>query len=84
MNIGNPKRSSKFLCLHCMQINQLGSGIQRGGHTREKWHIKDLTCFNKECHGMITKNLEIRWCDDLLEAYDRAEQIRDRYYKNGE
>ena len=84
MNMGNPKRSSQFLCLHCMQINQLGFGIQRGGHTREKWHIKDLTCFNKDCRGITTKNLEIRWCDDLLEAYDRAEQIRDRYYKNGE
>ena len=79
MNMGNPKRSSKFLCLNCMKINELGSGIQRGGHQREKWHIKDLACFGKQ-----TKNLEIRWCDDLLEAYDRAEQIRDRYYKNGE
>lgn len=24
MNMGNPKRSSQFLCLHCMKINQLG------------------------------------------------------------
>ena len=31
MNMGNPKRSSKFLCLNCMKINELGSGIQRGG-----------------------------------------------------
>lgn len=84
MNMGNPKRSSKFLCLNCMKINELGSGIQRGGHQREKWHIKDLTCFNKPCCGKQTKNLEIRWCDDLLEAYDRAERIRDRNYKNGE
>lgn len=45
---------------------------------------KDLACFNKPCCGKQTKNLEIRWCDDLLEAYDRAERIRDRYYKNGE
>lgn len=84
MNMGNPKRSSKFLCLNCMKINELGSGIQRVGHQREKWHIKDLACFNKPCCGKQTKNIEIRWCDDLLEAYDRAEQIRDRYYKNGE
>ena len=84
MNMGNPKRSIQFLCLHCMQINHLGSGIQRGGHTREKCLIKDLTCFTNNCRGMITKNLEIRWCDDLLEAYDIAEQLRDRYYKNGE
>ena len=84
MNMGNPKRSSQFLCLHCMKINQLGNGIQRGGHTREKWHVKDLTCFNKECHGMITKNLEIRWCDNILEARDKAEKIREKYYLDGE
>ena len=68
MNMGNPKRSSKFLCLNCMKINELGSGIQRGGHQREKWHIKDLACFNKPCCGKQTKNIEIRWCDDLLEV----------------
>lgn len=60
MNMGNPKRSSKFLCLNCMKINELGSGIQRGGHQREKWHIKDLACFNKPCCGKQTKNIEIR------------------------
>ena len=54
MNMGNPKRSSKFLCLNCMKINELGSGIQRGGHQREKWHIKDLTCFNKPCELSTT------------------------------
>lgn len=84
MNMGSPKRSSRFICLYCMQINQLGSGIQRGGKQREKWHIKDLTCFNKKCRGMQTKNLEVRWCDDLLEAMDKAEQIRGKYYKDGE
>ena len=84
MNMGNPKRSSKFICLHCLQINQLGSGIQRGGKQREKWHVKDLTCFNKSCNGTITKNLEVRWCDDLLEAMDKAERIRGKYYSDGE
>lgn len=84
MNMGNPKRSSKFICLRCMKINQLGSGIQRGGKQREKYHIKDLTCFNKGCQGAITKNLEVRWCDDLLDAMDKAEKIRGKYYKNGE
>ena len=80
MNIGNPKRASQFICLKCMKVNQLGSGIQRKGHTREKGHIKDLSCFNKGCNGQITKNLEVRWCDDLLDAYARAELIRSRYY----
>lgn len=84
MNMGNPKRSSKFICLRCMKINQLGSGIQRGGKQREKYHIKDLTCFNKGCKGAITKNMEVRWCDDLLDAMDKAEKIRGKYYKDGE
>ena len=82
MNMGNPKRSSQFLCLHCMKINQLGSGIQRGGNQRKKKHIKDLTCFNKGCNGEITKNVEIRWCDDYLEMLDYAKRIRSRYYAN--
>ena len=80
--MGNPKKSSKFLCLSCMQINQLGAGIQRGGHTREKYHIKDLTCFNKPCCGKQTKNIEIRWCDDYLEVYDKALKSREQYYSN--
>ena len=84
MNMGNPKRSSQYICLHCMKINQLGSGIQRGGHTREKWHIKDLTCFNKLCSGMITKNLEVRWNDDLSECYEKAKKIKEKYYADGE
>lgn len=69
MNMGNPKRASRFLCLHCMKINQLGSGIQRNGNQRKKKHIKDLTCFNEGCNGEITKNVEIRWCDDYLEMF---------------
>lgn len=84
MNIRNPKRASRFICLHCLHINQLGSGIQRGGKQREKYHIKDLTCFNKEYKGAITKNLEVRWCDDLVEAMNKADKIRSEYYKDGE
>ena len=80
MNMGNPKRKSRFICLQCMEENQLGSGIQRRGHTREKWHIKNLTCFNKCCNGEITKNLEVRWCDDLSETFEKAEEIRKDYY----
>lgn len=80
MNMGNPKRSSKFLCLCCMQINQLGTGIQRRGHTREKYHIKDLTCLN--CNGEQTKNIEIRWCDDYSEVYNKALKLRKQYYSD--
>ncbi len=79
---GNPKRASQFLCLHCMKINQL-SGIQRGGHQREKYHIKDLLCINPECHNLLyTKNMEIRWSDQYEEVYEKALQVREKYYPN--
>ena len=80
MNIGNPKRASQFICLKCMKINQLGSGIQRGGHQREKYHIKDLLCLT--CKDMeTTKNIEIRWCDNYEDVYEKAMEIRSNYYE---
>lgn len=77
---GNPKRSSWFLCLHCMKINQLGTGIQRIGHQREKYHVKDLMCVNPGCNGLTTKNLEIRWCDTYEDVYKKALRLRENYY----
>ena len=77
---GNPKRSSRFICLKCMKLNQLGSGIQRGGHQREKYHIKDLMCLNCKDED-ITKNIEVRWCDNYDEIYKKAVEIRSRYYQ---
>ena len=74
---GNPKKASQFLCLHCMKINELGTGIQRGGRQREKYHVKDLLCLN--CNA-TTKNLEIRWCDQYEEIYEKAMEIRSEYY----
>lgn len=76
---GNPKRASQFLCLHCMKINPVGSGIQRGCRQREKFHIKDLLCINCDCQT-ITKNMEIRWCDQYEEIYEEALKIREQYY----
>lgn len=73
---GNPKKTSSFLCLKCMKLNQL-SGIQRGGRQREKYHIKDLLCIN--CDS-TTKNMEIRWCDVYKEIYEKALQTREQYY----
>lgn len=63
-----------------MKENQLGNGIQRGKYQRAKWHIKDLTCFNPECAGMITKNIEVRFCDDYGEVFNKAMEIRGEYY----
>lgn len=77
MNMGNPKRVSRFICCKHLGENYIGSGIQRYGHQREKFHCKDLFCL--QCNE-ITKNLEIRWCDDYLEVYEMAQQIRSCYY----
>ena len=63
-----------------MQINSCGSGIQCGGHQREKYHIKDLMCLH--CKDMeITKNIEIRWCDNYADVYEKAMEIRNKYYE---
>jgi hypothetical protein len=29
----------------------------------------------------ITKNMEIRWCDTYEEIYNKAINVRDKYYK---
>ena len=78
---GNPKKQSRFICLHCMRENMLGFGVQRVHEQREKYHIKDLHCINPECRDMeITKNIEVRWCDNYEEVYKVAKEIRDKYY----
>lgn len=72
--------SSRFICLKCMQLNPCGSGIQRGGHQREKYHIKDLMCLH--CKDIeATKNIEIRWCDTYDDVYKKAMEIRNDYYE---
>ena len=78
--MGNPKKMSRFICCKCMKENYVGFGIQRGGRQREKNHIKDLTCLNRGCDGMITKNLEVRYCDSFQEMMDKAEKLHIRYY----
>ena len=73
---GTPEKSSRFICLRCQNINHIGDGIQRR-RQKEKYHIKDLFCLN--CQE-VTKNMEIRWCDDLDEISHRAEEISEMYY----
>lgn len=80
---GNPKRMSRFICLKCLTENRLGEGIQRGKHQRSKYHVKDLTCFN--CNGEVTKNLEVRFCDNYDEVFQKATEVRGEYYiKDGD
>lgn len=77
--MGNPKKQSRFICLNCLKENQVGIGIQRANQ-REKCHIKDLMCINSGCNGEITKNIEVRFCDDFKEIMRKAESIREIYY----
>ena len=57
----------------------LGNGIQRVNQ-REKGHIKDLTCIS--CGGIVTKNLEIRYCDSFVDGMKKAEVLHEEYYGN--
>lgn len=83
MNMGNPKRSSRWICLRCMKENMVGDGLQRGGHQREKGHIKNLICLCTKLNDR-TKNLEVRWCDSFNERMEYAKEIQKEFYdKNG-
>lgn len=75
---GNPKHSSRFICLRCLKENGVGDGIPRP-KTKEIDHIKDITCL---CVGLQikTKNLEVRWCDNFTERMERAVELKPRYY----
>ncbi len=77
--MGNPKKKSRFICLKCCKENLVGIGIQRSNQ-REKGHIKDLTCINRGCDGEITKNLEVRYCDNFHEMMLKAEELHREYY----
>ena len=79
--MGNPKKSSRFICCKCLKENQIGSGIQRANQ-RSKYHIKDLTCINSGCNGDITKNIEVRYCDSFDEMMQKAEELHREYYNN--
>ena len=76
--MSNPKKMSRFICLRCLKENFVGQNIQRKSQ-REKGHIKDLTCM---CTGLteITKNLEVRYCDNFKEMMTRAEKLHIEYY----
>ena len=76
---GNPKKKSRFICLKCETENMIGDGIQRGKQ-REKFHIKDLFCL--EC-GDVTKNVEVRYCDDYAEIMGNVDELKEEYYMEG-
>lgn len=78
--MGKPKKYSRFICCKCLKENFVGAGIQRSNQ-RGREHIKDLTCINKGCNGEITKNLEVRYCDDFQEMMDKAVELHREYYR---
>lgn len=79
MKMGNPKKSSRFICLSHIGENYVGSGIQRGRFQREKKHIKDLYCC--QCKK-VTKNLEVRYCDDFQKMMDASFDLHFKYYSD--
>lgn len=58
-------------------MNPVGDGIQRIQRSREKYHVKDLTCIF--C-GERTKNMEIRFVDVQEEIQAKAIEERKKYY----
>ena len=73
--MGNPKKSSRFICLSHVGINEIGNGIQRSNQ-RQKGHVKDLYCL--QCKA-VTKNLEVIYCDSFDEMMQKAEKLHREY-----
>ena len=77
--MGNPKRSSRFICLKCLDWKfTYIQGIQRSNQ-RQKGHVKDLYCL--QCKA-VTKNLEVRYCDSFDEMMVKAKELHREYYNN--
>lgn len=74
----NINRSSEFICLRCLNNNQVGDKMRRP-NMREKDHVKNLFCLCTKLQ-MRTKNLEVRWCDDFDERMEYAKKIKPKYY----
>ena len=78
--LGDGKQASRFICILCLNQNQIGNGIQRKNQ-RERYHIKDLYCLNCK---KVTKNIEIRYCDDEALIFEKASQLHIHLYNEGE
>ena len=75
---GNPRKSSRFICLNCLQSDLVtGEGIQRRHGQRNENHIKDLWCCG--CKNTV-KTLEVRYFDDYKEKLEEAKELRNKYY----
>jgi hypothetical protein len=74
---GNPNKTSRFICLSCLNENMVGDGMQRIYRQRENNHRKELYCII--CKA-VTKNLEVRYCDDFDEKMEKAKELHEEYY----
>lgn len=77
-NHGNPKKTSDFICLKCLQRNVKGMDRKR---IRERFHVKDLYCIY--CLDK-TKQIEMRYCDYFPEVMAEAKQLQMKYYGGDE
>mgnify|MGYP004704304169 FL=1 len=78
IKVGNPRKSSRFICLNCLQSDLVtGEGIQRRHGQRNENHIKDLWCCR--CRDTV-KTLEVRYFDDYEEKLEEAKELRNKYY----
>lgn len=75
--MGNPKKQSRFICCKCLTENMIGTGIQRNRRQREKAHKKDIYCLRCKT---ITKNIEVRYCDNYSDMMTDAIRLHDEYY----
>lgn len=75
---GNPQRSSRFICLKCLNWKTTYTqGMQRPS-LRERNHIKDNVC--SSC-GEV-KSMEIRCCDYLPNVMKNAIKEHNRIYND--
>ena len=75
---GNPKHSSRFICLKCLNYKTTYiPGIQRK-QIREKFHIKDSICI--KCGNV--KTMEIRFNDYLLDVMCQAIKEHNKLYND--
>ena len=75
--MGNPKKSSRFICLSHLGINEIGNGIQRSNQ-RELGHIKDNVC----SHCGEVKTMEVRHCDYLPDIMKKAIRKHNEIYND--
>ena len=74
--MGNPKRSSVFICLKCLDWKfTYIQGIQRSNQ-RELGHIKDNVC----SHCGEVKTMEVRHCDYLPDIMKKAIKKHNELY----